>query len=222
METPATIVGVGEIPESLRGFGGLPVAHGALAKVRYTHDAMIDLVISDPWISQDKIAAHFGYTPGWISQVFTSDVFQARLAERKSELVDPAIRATIEENIKALAFQSMAVLRKKLEAAPTDDLALGVANIAIKALGYGAKQAPTIQQQFVIQAPGKAPSSEAWITEHTPILAGGQVVEIAPRGIRQSGGAGTSEAAPVSRESVKSPAPSLPDPEKLLAELVSS
>lgn len=221
METTFSGMGAGltELPESLRGFGVGKVQEGALAKVRYTHDAMIDLIISNPWISQNEIAGHFGYTVGWISQIFTSDVFQSRLAERKGELVDPSIRATIEDNIKALAHQSMAVLRKKLELNPSDDLALGVAEVAIKALGYGAKQPMQVNNQFVVQVPGKMGTSAEWAERHQSSV-GSQEVARVPISLR---GPVEAENPPiVSIASPRAPAPPLPDPEKLLAELVNS
>lgn len=140
----------------------------AIQKVRYSHDAMIDLVIQNPWISQNEIAAHFGYTVPWVSQVFSADAFQSRMAQRKEELVDPAIRATIEERFKALVFQSLEVLKRKLSSpVVSDELALGALNGAAKALGYGAR-GPQVQvnQQFVVQVPGKAATSADWAKAH--------------------------------------------------------
>ena len=136
-------------------------------RIRYSHDAMIDLVIENPWIAQRDIAAAFGYTEGWVSQVFTSDAFAARLAERKDELVDPVIKASIEENFRAIVQQSLGVLRKKLESPiVSDELALGVMNGAAKALGFGVKVGPQINNNFVVQVPGKAASSAEWAAAH--------------------------------------------------------
>ena len=103
---------------------------------------MADAILGNPWISQNQLAAVFGRTPGWISLVITSDAFQAYLASRKEELVDPALRASIEENFRSLVLRSAEVLREKLTL-PTnqvsDNLALGVLTAASKALGYGAR-----------------------------------------------------------------------------------
>lgn len=107
-------------------------------KVSYTHDAMIDLMIANPMITQNAIAAHFGYTPSWVSIVMSSDAYRARLEARREELVDPAIRVTIEERFRALAVKSLEVLQKKLEQ-PTvsDNLAIQAAALASKSLGLG-------------------------------------------------------------------------------------
>ena len=75
---------------------------GRLAKIRYSHADMIDYIIQNPWTSQNEIAARYGYTPSLISNVLASDDFENAMAERKDEIVDPALNATIEERMKAL------------------------------------------------------------------------------------------------------------------------
>lgn len=117
-----------------------------IQKVAYTHDAMIDLIIANPSISQNQIAAHFGYTASWISQIISSDAFQSRLAERRNEIVDPAIRATVEEQFKGIVYRSLDILRTKL-ARPADqvpdNLALRSLDLASRALGFGARDRET-------------------------------------------------------------------------------
>lgn len=168
------------MPESLRQF--LEVGPSAkpqvVAKINYSHDAMIDEIIRNPGVSQRELARMFGYTEGWISQVFATDLFQAALAKRKEEIIDPTLKATVEERLKGLVLQSVEKLREKLEASPSDDLTLGVLQAATKALGYGAKnvQGPTINQQFVVQVPAKAESSAAWAERH----AASRSVEVLP------------------------------------------
>jgi len=115
---------------------------GGIAKVRYTHDGMIDLIITNPGISQGQLAAHFGYSQSWVSQIISSDAFQVRLAERKDELVDPTIRATIEEQFKGLVARSLDILREKLNrpaASIPDNLALRTLELSARAAGYGAR-----------------------------------------------------------------------------------
>lgn len=116
---------------------------GRLQKTSYTHEAMIELIIQQPTMSQDALAAHFGYTPGWISNVLASDAFQERLAKRKEEVVDPVLKASIEERFKALVHQSLTVLMEKLSK-PTvsDNVAIRAAELGAKALGVGGHAAP--------------------------------------------------------------------------------
>ena len=116
-----------------------------IAKVKYTHDAMIDLIIADPCITQNQLAAAFNYTAGWVSQIIASDAFQARLAERTGDLVDPQIRFTVEERFKGIVLRSLEILREKLDK-PThqipDNLVLRSVELSSRALGYGAKMDP--------------------------------------------------------------------------------
>ena len=117
----------------------------AIAKVRYSHDAMIDMIVAEPWISQNQLAEKFGYTAPWVSLVMSSDAFKERLAARKAELVDPAIVATLDERFKAVVQRSLEVLSEKLSAPASvvpDQLALRAAELGVKALGMGQAQTP--------------------------------------------------------------------------------
>ena len=146
---------------------GTESAAGAIARVKYTHDAMIDLMIANPAVSQNQIAAHFGYSVPWVSRVMNSDAFLARLAVRKSDLVDPAIAFSIEEKFKALADKSLDVVLEKLTVTGSAELGLKALEITAKALGYGARQQNlNVQQNFVVALPGKAESAESWAAAH--------------------------------------------------------
>lgn len=153
---------------------------GGIARVRYTHDAMIDLVIANPAISQNTIAAHFGYSVGWVSRIFNSDAFQARLAQRKSDLVDPSLVLTIEEKLRALAGRSLDIVQEKLDQTPTFDNAFQVLELSTKALGYGARQQNVaVQQNFVVAMPAKAASATDWAAQHRANgLGAGSVVDV--------------------------------------------
>lgn len=114
-------------------------------KVRYTHEAMADLILENPWISQNQLAAHFGYSAAWVSTILTSDGFQSFLHARKAELVDPELRLTLEERFRALTTQSLRVLQEKLSgpaSGVSDQLALRAAELGAKSLGIGAHAPP--------------------------------------------------------------------------------
>ena len=111
-------------------------------RLRYTHEAMIDFVLANPSVSQDQIAAHFGYSASWISTIFCSEAFQAKLAARRDEIVDPTLRMTIKEQLEGLMSRSLEILRVKLSrpaASVPDNLALQAAKITAQAAGYGAR-----------------------------------------------------------------------------------
>lgn len=121
-----------------------------LQKVRYTHDAMIDLIVADPAISQGALATTFGYTQTWVSLVMSSDAFKERLEARRGELVDPVIRASIRERFEALTRRSLEVLQEKLSqpaSAVSDNLALRAAELGAKALGVGGNAPPIVVPQ---------------------------------------------------------------------------
>ena len=120
-----------------------PRLNGVIAKINYSHDAMINLIIADPGISQNAIAARFGYSATWVSQVMASDAFQARLAERSKELVDPQIRQSVELNFKAMVIRSQELLMEKLRAPAEmvpDQLVLRALELSSRAAGYGARE----------------------------------------------------------------------------------
>lgn len=143
-------------------------SHGP-ARIRYNHDAMIDIILAEPEISQKELAQRFGYTQTWISRVFCSEGFAHRLAERKTELVDPTIVASIEDRLKGLAMQATDVLADKLAlpGAPSD-LALKALEISTKALGFGARNASAVQinNSFVVALPPKIQSAAEWAATH--------------------------------------------------------
>ena len=114
---------------------GYAVGRPEIEKVRYTHMAMIDLMIADPGISQGSIAQHFGYTQSWVCTVMNSDAFQSMLASRRAELVDPAIMVSIEEKFKALASVSV---EKLIEYVNRPVVAIDP-EILVKAAALGAK-----------------------------------------------------------------------------------
>jgi len=147
---------------------GTASAANAVTRIKYTHDAMIELVIANPSISQNEIAKHFGYSVPWVSRVFCSDAFQARLAERKTELVDPTVVASVNERMQALAMQSLDILQNKLAATQNPDMAMKALEISTKAMGYGARQQNiNTQNNFVVHLPNKIEDPHAWANAHS-------------------------------------------------------
>lgn len=112
----------------------------AAPKIRYTHDGLIDMVIAEPMVSQNELAARFGFTPSWISIIMTSDAFKAKLEMRRAEVVDPVLRASLEDRFRAVTQRSLEVLLDKLHQPSSlvpDQLALQAASLGAKSLGMG-------------------------------------------------------------------------------------
>ena len=120
-----------------------------IQKIRYSHDAMIDLLVNNPWISQNQLAAHFGYTAGWVSTIISSDAFQAKLEARREEIVDPLLKVSVEERFKAVVLRAYEVLQEKM-ALPSnlvnDDIALRAAEMGAKVIAANAKNSPPVRQ----------------------------------------------------------------------------
>lgn len=145
-------------------------ARNAVKRIHYTHDAMIDLIITKPDISGRELADFFGYSEPWISRVVCSDAFNARLAERRTKDVEPIIHS-FEERLKGLASQSLDVLVEKLEATKNVDVALKCLELGTKALGYGARQTNVaVQTNFVVALPQKADSPQDWAKNYSPAI----------------------------------------------------
>ena len=131
-----------DVASALAAFEARPVGP-TIAKMRYSHDAMIDHLVADPSISQNELAAIFGYSASWISIIVNTDMFQAKLAARRDEMVNPLVAATLKNRFEAVAQRSLEVLQEKL-AQPADKvpdlLAIRAAEMGAKALGMGNPQ----------------------------------------------------------------------------------
>jgi DNA-binding MarR family transcriptional regulator len=115
---------------------------------------MVTMIISSPGISQNEIADRLGYSASWVSTVIATDAFQAKLAEKREEIVDPIMRASAEEQARGLYFRSMEILREKLRAQPEqipDQLALQTFSLSARALGYGAREQPPAAVQVNVE-----------------------------------------------------------------------
>lgn len=142
---------------------------GGVQKTSYSHEALADLILAHPASSQGELAGFFGYTEGWISQIIASDAFQAYLATRKEQILDPVLRGAVEESFKGLVLQSVAKLREKLAANPSDQLVLEVFKNSARALGYGARvqvDANIHHTHSLMQVLQSLPSTK--ILEHVP------------------------------------------------------
>jgi hypothetical protein len=145
----------------------------AIVKTSYSHDKMIDLIVANPRVRQRDLAAHFGYTEGWVSRVMGSDAFRLRMALRQVELVDPIIVAKIEERFNALAMRGMEVLQEKLDQ-PSELIGFGDACKAVelgsRGLGVGGFGAAKVEINNNVDLRGAIEEAQARraVTRLTP------------------------------------------------------
>lgn len=141
-----------------------------IGKVRYTHDAMIDLILSTPAISQNELASLFGYSATWVSIVINSDAFQDRLAERKAELTDPKLRASIEERLEAVAKTALDRLIERLDTSGPAVRTADLVSIAKLGVGDRANRPAVAQTQnnlYVVALPPPAQNTSSWLSNRS-------------------------------------------------------
>ena len=164
-----TEMGLWDEPEQkTTGIAEIPAKKPEIAKVRYTHDAIIDEILTNPAISQGELAKMFGFTQAWMSIMINSDAFQERMRERKCELVDPRLVATLEDRLNGVARSALDALLEKLEQHTNKTLPMKTMElIATAKLGVGDRanrMAAPVQQNnlYVVALPGVSPDSSSW------------------------------------------------------------
>jgi hypothetical protein len=140
-------LGLGKVPAMVEPTAGATYTHaptmGVLDKVNYSHKDMIDFIIANPRVTQNQLAARYGYTVSWVSNVMASDAWKSAMAARRSELVDPVLTATITERFEGITRLSLERLQQKLEAPQvSDQIVLKAVELGAKALGVGGNAPP--------------------------------------------------------------------------------
>jgi len=156
----------------------------AIAKVRYTHDAIIDAILANPAISQGEIAREFGFTQTWVSIVVNSDAFKSRLAERKAELTDPKLQATINERLDGLANRALDRLAERLDSPTAQLKTMEIVAIAKLAVGDKANRpsTPSGPNLYVVNIPPPAQNSSQWLDNAGKTRGVVEIVENQPGG----------------------------------------
>lgn len=106
-----------------------------ITKVSHIHECIINEMLLDPRITQAQLSEMFGYSVSWMNRLINSDSFQARLAERRNELVNPTLKARLEDRLKSAALQSVDQIQRQLNAGDNADLALQSLGIFSEAMG---------------------------------------------------------------------------------------
>jgi hypothetical protein len=110
-----------------------------LKKLAPVHIQMMDYIQANPGCKlEDVAAACGGYSIGWISQIVNSDAFQAMLKERQVEVFGE-LKMTIKDRVVGLAHLSLKRLEEKIPVEQDVDKVANVADLALKALGFGPK-----------------------------------------------------------------------------------
>lgn len=153
----------------------LEATNNTIKRVSYTHDALIDYLIANPGCGHKDLAEEFGYSVNWIGRILNSDAFNVVLAKRKSELIDPVIVASAEENMKSVLQKSMELVIHKLNQPPMMNSLVDVTRVmevASRALGYGAKidNQTNTQINNIAIIPAQVKNSLEWAEQYDPSL----------------------------------------------------
>jgi len=137
------------VMDALTSLAHLPApTMGKLAKVAYSHRDMIDFIIANPGISQGALAARYGYSQSWICNIMASDAWQSAMAARREEIIDPALRLTVDERFRGLTVRSLERLMEKLDAPQvSDQVVLRAVELGAKAMGVGGNAPPVAPPQ---------------------------------------------------------------------------
>lgn len=121
-------------------------------RLSHTHMAIMEYMIANPEMPLENVAAHFKYTPAWLSQLVHSDLFQMELRYWENIGLSEATLG-VRDRLNDVAHQSLARLQERLATIgnqiPVDSL-VDISEMALKSLGFGAPKAP-------VMSPGAAP-----------------------------------------------------------------
>jgi hypothetical protein len=122
-----------------------------ITKLTTAHDAMIDVLLANPKVTNEELAAQFGMTSTWVATLKQTDLFKRRMADRREELIDPVLVATIEEKIRAVTDLAVEHILSKLANKTADELSdqfvLRAAEFGSKAMGLGSGEKPPPEVQ---------------------------------------------------------------------------
>lgn len=117
--------------------------------LRYSHRALIDHLVVNPFLEPEELAELSGYTVLWVRELLASPAFKQALAERRDELMDPVMRDAyqeLHEKAQGVCAKALGHLEEKLDK-PTeevsDQLALQAFVHSARALGMGSQREPS-------------------------------------------------------------------------------
>jgi hypothetical protein len=109
-----------------------PAAPG-ITRVSHTHEAILQYMIANPAAQLSEVAAEFGYTQPWLSNIIYSDCFQAKLADAQGEIFGE-VKTSVKDRITTLAHRSLTRLAEKIEIEQDTARITDAAELALKAI----------------------------------------------------------------------------------------
>lgn len=122
--------------------GSVNARQQPVARLGEQHQKMLDwMLINYTGKNLGEMAAHFGYSQSWISQVINSDLFRAELGRRRAEL-NGDVRARIVQKTMVVAEKALEKLDDHISSLDSGDkdfdprFILDVADKTLHRLGY--------------------------------------------------------------------------------------
>ena len=115
-------------------------AYGVGRRMRYWHEYVIDLMLTNPELDQNTIAAMLGRSPSWLSRIVNSHMFQEAKALRRMEH-DAGIHASIVDKLESLADLTLDLMTERVVQKGNEmpmQMLRETCDSALKALGYTA------------------------------------------------------------------------------------
>ena len=119
--------------------------------LRYSHEAIVDLMLQHPNWDQNTIARYLNLTPVWLSRVIHTDAFRDYYNRRRDEH-NSNVSESVIDNMQELAIGAIKLMKSKIENENGEEVSprivLETIAVASKALGYGGHSnqgAPTVQ-----------------------------------------------------------------------------
>jgi hypothetical protein len=116
----------------------LPVSTGPKS-VSIRHNEIMDFLMMNPSVKMSEVARQFGVTPGWLSQIVHSDVFQALLKEKQDVAFHESVMP-LREKMMHVAHQALDRLAERLPQETEVSTLSRTAESVLDRLGYGSKQ----------------------------------------------------------------------------------
>lgn len=139
-----------------------------IQKTGYSHEMIADFILANPRCTQKEIGERFGYTQAWVSQILSSDSFRSFFSERRGQLLDPIVMASLEDMMSGVMRQSLGIVQEKLvedAKVKKTDLAVKMIELGSRAAGYGARSAQVQVNNYVALIPPKANDAQGWLEQ---------------------------------------------------------
>lgn len=131
--------------------------------MRPWHEQIIDFMLANPAASLKQMSAHFGKTISHLSIIINTDMFKARLAERRASF-NEALTHNIQRKLLTTLDATLDVVQEQLATKraqlPFKDTTAFV-NSTLERLGYGAKNGGT---NVNVQVNGVGPQAQVAIS----------------------------------------------------------